>query len=155
MLTDLADWYKKRQYPIRKFIFKTKYDNEYVYIVKNPFSNLIKIGKTNDFIGRMKALGSVISEKPILLFAIYLQGNMDEYSKITSNVDWEPELDEPSWLLEGDLHIYFKNKRVVGEWFKLNKSDIDEINYLFEMVVVGADILYGEDYNNYFNEIIN
>lgn len=74
----------------------------FVYFIQNE-SGLVKIGKSKNPVNRMAHV-KLCCNNPILLDEIF----------VTDNV-----------LTENQLHKYFKNKNVYGEWFKLNSQDIE------------------------------
>jgi hypothetical protein len=73
----------------------------YVYLVSDPFSKLIKIGKSKNPLKRLQAIRS---SNPFAELFFY----SDKYE-------------------EKELHERFKHKRVVLEWFNLDKNDLVSI----------------------------
>ena len=94
---------------------KCEEDCRYVYLVRNPISNLCKIGITSDPRRRIKQLETT-------------SGFMLQ-DLILLELEWE--YDEPAQYVEKYLHQYFKHKRVKGEWFNLSIKDILAIKNLF------------------------
>jgi hypothetical protein len=96
----------------------------WVYLLNNPLSQLTKIGCTRTRELRFKALQS-LSGVPI--------------THVIS-VQLEKRYDESAGWLEEYLHDKFKDKRVIGEWFQLDKNDIKLIKYFFWECVHGWNI---------------
>lgn len=117
----LCEKYEKDNYPLRRFAVN---EVEYVYVVYNRFTKLFKIGMTTNLRERVGTLSTQNGTKLNLILAIRLCA----------------EIDDPSILVEQYLHTYFKSKRVLGEWFKLNIKDIIEIRNLFWNVIQGDDV---------------
>ena len=49
---------------------------------------------------------------------------------------WKSDLLNRADIIEAKLHKHFEKKRVRGEWFSINKADIDSIPKLIEHFVV-------------------
>lgn len=85
-----------------------------IYIMKCERTSLYKIGLTTGDINlRLKSLKT--ANPSIILFKHYAEV-MDLYEK------------------ERDLHNLFSKKRVDGEWFELNESDLFEIDLFFNVI---------------------
>lgn len=78
-------------------------DREYVYLMLNTDTSLIKIGKSNNPIYREKTLHS--QEPSVHLIAMWC---CDQ-------------------IVEKRLHMKFSHKRIRGEWFRLTIPDLTEI----------------------------
>lgn len=86
----------------------------FVYLIYNEYTKLTKIGCSNNPIKRLKQLNSMfknhfgIDGALKLIGVIYIaNGNMKK--------------------IEKEYHDLFKSKEKYGEWFKLNKKDLDNI----------------------------
>lgn len=55
--------------------------------------------------------------------------------------------------IEKHLHRLFYNKRVSGEWFDLDKSDVEEFKNLCDKFSSNLDLIESE--NSWYNEKIN
>jgi len=95
----------------------------YVYVLYSENIRLYKIGMTSDFVRRYQALCTSTGSDLLLKYVINLA----------------PGRDEPPWFIEKFLKDYFKDKKIKGEWFKLNKKDLNEIEDLF-FSIEGDDI---------------
>jgi len=84
-------------------------NNEYVYLMLNDETGLVKIGYSKNPIYREQTLHS--KEPCVFLIAF-----------------WNCEK-----CIERELHQKFRLKRVRGEWFKLNFRDLREIELLMHM----------------------
>ena len=100
------------------------YGSEYVYIIFNEFTGLHKIGITTDCYKRYSSLCTSSGVK----------------LKIIMIIELSPEIDLSSYYIETFLHNYFGNKRGIGEWFNLNKSDVLQIRELFWESIMGEMI---------------
>lgn len=85
-----------------------KYRPGYVYLLKSP-TGYYKIGRAKN------------PEKRLETFNVKLPFEVDFECLIYS---------DDMWFLERELHIKFKDKRVQGEWFKLDDEDIAYIKSL-------------------------
>lgn len=88
--------------------FKNKRINKtvYVYLMVDDYTNLYKIGKSNNVHFREKTL---LSQTPKIRLIHYF--NRPDY-------------------LESDLHKKYKSQRVRGEWFELTQEDVEFIKSL-------------------------
>lgn len=77
----------------------------FVYLIKNPLNNSVKIGKTKDLQKRLSAIRNGLPQAELFAF------------KKVENTTYE----------EGRMHKIFKKKRIEREWFSLNAKDIDLI----------------------------
>lgn len=78
----------------------------FVYLIQDKDQNTYKIGVTRGSTQkRLKRLQTGNSSKIELVYSVY------------TNYPFK---------LESMLHTHFKEKRGIGEWFYLNKEDIDE-----------------------------
>lgn len=89
-------------------------NRQYVYIIKNPLNETIKIGVANDVEKRMKQLQTGAGIELELIYK----------SLICSN----------AFSIEKDVHKHFENYRTFGEWFKINPTDV--INFLEKQTFV-------------------
>lgn len=95
--------------PKRMALVKSKQDTSgYVYLVQSPTS-AYKIGKTVDPDNRMKT------------FSVKLPFEVDYVCVIQS---------DDMHTLETELHAKFEHKRVNGEWFDLDETDVEYIKSL-------------------------
>lgn len=97
--------------------YKRFIDGDYVqnvYIISNPLNKLYKIGITDDYIRRLKDLQNASGCLLHTILVLQLGYN-----------------DEKAEYIEEYLHKYYKHKRIRGEWFQLNDSDIADIGELF------------------------
>jgi hypothetical protein len=78
----------------------------YVYLLRahKPFEECYKIGRTKDPKRRFKDFGVKLPYRVEVVALIYA---FDAYQ------------------LEANCHTYFEDKRVEGEWFRLNPSDVE------------------------------
>jgi hypothetical protein len=79
---------------------------EYIYFIENTKTSNFKIGKTNNIHKRIKALQT--GNDQILTVKKYI---------VCDNV----------FKIEKIIHRYFSTKRVNGEWFGINMSQINEV----------------------------
>jgi hypothetical protein len=96
---------------------------QYVYVLYCKETSYYKIGITNNFIIRYRSLCHSIGCQLVLKYMIALA----------------PGRDEPNFFIEEFLKDYFINKKVKGEWFNLNKNNLNEIEDLFYHIF-GDDI---------------
>lgn len=91
---------------------------KYLYIVRSGNINLYKIGITKDIDQRLNTLQIGNPEKihPIAFFC----------------ADLSDPFGREIFYLERFLHKNFENKRIQGEWFKLNLEEICDICYFLE-----------------------
>lgn len=108
-------------YPVDKFADKF----EWVYIIYNHSTQLVKIGISNNVNTRFKELRTAGGCELSLLMAIQL----------------EPFYDEKACNIEKYLHQFYKPKRQIGEWFNLSLRDIVDIRKLFWSTIEGWDIV--------------
>jgi len=80
------------------------------YIIKNPINGLYKIGKSQNLKTRYNNLCS--------------QSGIELIKILSINSDVEIE-----------LHLKFKSKRKIGEWFELSKNDLLIINNQYETII--------------------
>jgi hypothetical protein len=97
---------------------------DWCYLMYSPTSNLFKIGITGNLKQRQKHLISQSGTHISLLFSIQL----------------EPEYDESAKFIEQTLHCFYKDRRCLGEWFKLNRRDCIEIYDTF--IHIGGDDMF-------------
>lgn len=107
-----AEYEKVINYPNH---FKATEDCRFVYLYRNEFSGLCKIGITNNPKTRLCQL--------INSSGMYLQ----DLLVLECQVDY----DEHPLTVEKFLHMYFREKRKYGEWFELSIRDILAIRNLF------------------------
>ena len=75
----------------------------YVYLICNPVEDTYKIGRTKDVKKRLKQLQTGCSAK------------LHVVNSHPTNYPVQ---------LEQMLHVRYKNKRLINEWFKLDVSDV-------------------------------
>jgi hypothetical protein len=89
---------------------------ESCYVFYNPDTKLFKIGMSGNWPTRFGTIRTTSGSKDLDVAIV---------------LELEPGYDESSGWIESRLHDYFKEKRVVGEWFNLNKRDLVQIRLLF------------------------
>lgn len=87
------------------------------YVIKSNVLNLHKIGRTKNFEARVKSLANKIKDKNLQVIKTY-DGDSEKY-----------------------LHNMFSHKRVRGEWFDLNESDL---SYLLSSKPETVKTIYGK-----------
>jgi len=125
----LEDYKKYTTYPLEEFATD---ECRFLYLIYNPFTNLCKIGITNN---PKQRLASLECQNGVKLHQLIV-------------LELEVEYDEPAGHIEEYLHKYFKHKRKRGEWFDFSLRDIAQIRE-FIWDIEGDDIL------DNFKEIIN
>ena len=75
---------------------------QYIYVIKNPLNETVKIGVAQDVDKRIKQLQTGAGIELELIYK----------SIICSN----------AFAIERDVHEYFKEYRTFGEWFKVNSE---------------------------------
>ena len=80
----------------------------YIYIIKNLDSNNLKVGVGSDPLKRLKQLQTGSDSELSLVYTSFLCSN--------------------AFNLENDIHNYFKEFHVRGEWFKVSEKEV--ISYL-------------------------
>jgi len=94
-----------------KWVSQSKHKRVFqTYLFEDRLNNCVKIGKSSDYYKRFKSL-SVGNPNLRLLFVI----NLD---------------------VEKQLHIKYDKKRIYGEWFNLNESDIINIKTKFKTEIL-------------------
>ena len=114
-------WFELKNKPL------SRKKNETVYLVYNPVTKLTKIGVSMNVDRRFQELENSNGVKLILYFFIVLEKNVDENAS----------------YIERFLHDNFKEKRKLGEWFKLNKKDF----LIIKRFLYKIDGIYIYDYN--------
>lgn len=74
----------------------------FVYLIKNPLNNSVKIGRTKDLQKRLSAIRNGLPQAELFAF------------KKVENTTYE----------EREMHKIFKKKRIEREWFALDEKDI-------------------------------
>ena len=87
---------------------------QYIYVIKNPLNETVKIGVANDVEKRMKQLQTGAGIELELIYK----------SMICSN----------AFSIEKDVHKHFEEYRTFGEWFKINPTVV--INFLEQQTFV-------------------
>ena len=87
-------------------MFPSKSKGAYIYLIKNKDTGHMKIGIAKDIKQRLKALQTGSVSELEVLSLIY---------------------SETPYTLEKNLHNRFASKRLRGEWFNLEGSDIEYI----------------------------
>lgn len=97
------------------------------YVIYNPYTKLFKIGHTykQSLHERIKGIETQGGCYLIPIMAIQTEAGIDE-----SPCD-----------IEKNLQLYFKNKKVIGEWHSLTIRDIIQIKNLFHEIIHGQDIV--------------
>jgi len=83
-------------------------DRQYIYVIKNPENDRVKIGVSNNVEKRLKTLETGAGTKLDLVYQ----------SIICSN----------AFDIENTVHKHFQEYRVFGEWFEIDVNKV--INYL-------------------------
>ncbi len=108
----LAEWmFKFDQMRNATDLFEAKQN---IYLIKST-NGFVKIGISQDVYTRMKQIQTT-------------SGNI---CKLLLLITPEPTIDLSAKYTEKILHKYFKEKRKIGEWFDLSKSDILEVKQAF------------------------
>jgi hypothetical protein len=123
---------------IQEYYRATKYPNQdtatedcmFLYLFRNPFSGLCKIGVTNNPQGRLMQLKNASGMQVQPLIVLQCEIDYDEHPK----------------YIESFLHKFYAKKRKFGEWFDLHIKDILEIKNL----IYSIDGDYIEDYHKFF-----
>ena len=87
---------------------------QYIYVIKNPLNETVKIGVANDVDKRLKQLQTGAGIELELIYK----------SVICSN----------AFSIERDVHKHFEEYRTFGEWFKINPTEV--INFLEQQTFV-------------------
>ena len=87
---------------------------QYIYVIKNPLNETVKIGVANDVEKRIKQLQTGAGIELELIYK----------SMICSN----------AFSIEKDVHKHFEEYRTFGEWFKINPTIV--INFLEQQTFV-------------------
>jgi hypothetical protein len=112
----IFDFYNKNYKHLDNFA------ESYLYCIYNPLNNLYKIGLTKQLKERLNHLSA--------------QAGIDFELHSYKYLDPEPygtSLDKDQ---ERFLHDVFKEKRVKGEWFKINEKDLNFLDYFFNTLDV-------------------
>lgn len=83
----------------------------YIYFIKNTTTNNYKIGKSYNPTNRLKQLQTG-NDCKLEIYHIFESDNAK---------------------LESYLHQYFKNNKILGEWFEISDSDIDNVIKIISM----------------------
>ena len=111
------------------YICKNKIEfKSYIYFLKDINRGIIKIGKTSHLYFRISQIRSSMITAGINVEGLRLIGI---YPTISQDID----------LVEKEFHFRFKDKRVLGEWFKINEADI-ELKRITK--VLGVSVFTGE-----------
>ena len=130
-IEDIYDYDEKNESSKLKslYICKNKIEfKSYIYFLKDINRGIIKIGKTSHLYFRISLIRSSMITAGINVEGLKLIGI---YPTISQDVD----------LVEKEFHFRFKDKRVLGEWFKINEADI-ELKKITK--VLGVSIFIGE-----------
>ena len=87
---------------------------QYIYVIKNPLNETVKIGVANDVEKRIKQLQTGAGIELELIYK----------SMICSN----------AFNIEKDVHKHFEQYRTFGEWFKINPTEV--INFLEQQTFI-------------------
>ena len=130
-IEDIYDYDENNKSSKLKSLYICKNEIEfksYIYFLKDINRGIIKIGKTSHLYFRISQIRSNMINAGISAEGLKLIGI---YPTISQDVD----------LVEKEFHFKFKDKRTVGEWFKINESDI-ELKKIAK--VLGVSIFTGE-----------
>ena len=130
-IEDIYDYDENNKSSKLKSLYICKNEIEfksYIYFLKDINRGIIKIGKTSHLYFRISQIRSNMINAGISAEGLKLIGI---YPTISQDVD----------LVEKEFHFRFKDKRTVGEWFKINESDI-ELKKIAK--VLGVSIFTGE-----------
>ena len=108
--------------------------HEWLYLVFNNYTKLVKIGITTNYDRRMREIAN---------------NNGIEIQNLIS-IQLEAECDEPAAYIEKFLHDKFKHKRKKGEWFNLSAKEYLSIRNLIH-AIDGIDIYEAVTIENYLN----
>lgn len=100
----------------------------YIYFLKDINRGIIKIGKTSNLYYRINQIRSSMIMAGVDVEGLKLVGI---YPTIYEDID----------LVEREFHFKFKDKRCVGEWFKINDN---EIGLKKITKILGVNIFNGE-----------
>jgi Rha family phage regulatory protein len=101
---------------------------QYIYVIKNPLNETVKIGVAQDVDKRIKQLQTGAGIELELIYK----------SMICSN----------AFAIEKDVHKYFEEYRTFGEWFKINPEIV--INFLEKQ-----DFILKSEYMKYLQYDLN
>jgi hypothetical protein len=113
----LTDWYyTKVKYPLQgKGSYYDETEDSYVYVMYNEINKLYKIGITSQIERRRANISTQSGCKIEMVLFIQLHTGYDEKARD----------------IERLLHEFFANRRVMGEWFRLDVRCLIAINSLF------------------------
>jgi hypothetical protein len=121
------EYYRVTKYPN---LDRATEDCMFLYLFRNPFSGLCKIGVTNNPQGRLMQLKNASGMEVQPLIVLQCEIDYDEHPK----------------YIESFLHKFFAAKRKFGEWFDLHIKDILEIKNL----IYSLGGYYIDDYHKFF-----
>lgn len=113
------EFFKVIKYPNHP---KAKLGCRFVYLFRNPLTELCKVGVTDNPLRRLGQISTT--------------SGMEVQNLIT--LECEVDYDEDPKFIEQFIHKHYKKKRKIGEWFNFSIKDIIEIRNLFYSI-------YGED----------
>lgn len=94
---------------VASHLIKSTGKKGFVYFIKAEDTGFIKIGMSKNPDLRLRQI-KLSCQKPVLLMKFFVSN---------------------SAIMEKKLHEFFKNKRVFGEWFNLNDSDLKKaVNFI-------------------------
>lgn len=100
---------------------------ETIYVLRHPMdNNLYKIGVTDNFPKRYGNHCTGVGGMPDIILVLELHR----------------PLDVPAEYVESFLHEFFKERRVIGEWFTLSSEMLEAIKRLFYKIGI---VVYGEN----------
>jgi hypothetical protein len=89
-----------------------------VYVILNPDNGLCKIGRTAGIKSRLYNLQTACGS-PL---------------QVLLHIELEPGYDEDAGYLEKWLHTALRERREIGEWFRLSVKDLIELRNLFHHI---------------------
>ena len=113
-IEDIYDYDKNNKSSKLKalYICKNKIEfKSYIYFLKDINRGIIKIGKTSNLYYRISQIRSNMITSGVDVGGLKLVGI---YPTTYQDID----------LVEKEFHLSFKDKRFIGEWFKIDETDI-------------------------------
>ena len=113
-IEDIYDYDKNNKSSKLKalYICKNKIEfKSYIYFLKDINRGIIKIGKTSNLYYRISQIRSNMITSGVDVGGLKLVGI---YPTTYQDID----------LVEKEFHLSFKDKRFMGEWFKIDETDI-------------------------------
>lgn len=99
----------------------------YLYFIKNQINNLYKIGISNCPKRRFSEIQNASGTQIMILKVIFCETDFSPSAK----------------FIEDFLHNYFKEKRIIGEWFDFSKKELAAISqFFYHFCDNDGDLLY-------------